>query len=396
MSKKRKAPVLRSQEFDAGGPGSVLSDFETLLDFIGPDGVRAAGKYHFLPIERLDELDAKMTNPLRPGLERPQQRSFPHIDGLYLLLRATGLGVPQGMGKKTGMLVLDQVMLEQWRALNATERYFNLLEAWLRRGRSEMLGEGVSWMSTMVAAFRELWQRVAIYRGADKRFSRDALYGRVSYCCLALAELFGLLDVPRGGTAGEGNWQILDVRPTEFGEAVVETIFDKPLDLLIPRARQEDEPEFGAWQAWFQERNNLTLPEPEQREGVFIFKAKLGSVWRRIAVPAECELDALAWAIIRGFKFDGDHLYDFRFSGRDGSQVRVVCPYIEDAEAWTDEYSIGHLPLAEGQSMEFEYDYGASWRFDVKLEKVAPPDARMKKPRVLESHGTPPKEYDGW
>jgi hypothetical protein len=122
----------------------------------------------------------------------------------------------------------------------------------------------------------------------------------------------------------------------------------------------------------------------------------LGSVWRRIAVPAECELDALAWAIIGAFKFDGDHLYDFRFSGRDGSQVRVVCPHIEDAEAWTDEYSIGDLPLAEGQSMLFEYDYGTSWRFDVKLEKVGPPNARMKKPRVLESHGTPPKEYGDW
>ena len=46
--------------------------------------------------------------------------------------------------------------------------------------------------------------------------------------------------------------------------------------------------------------------------------------------------------------------------------------------------------------MEFEYDYGTSWRFDVKLEKVGPPNARMKKPRVLESHGTPPKEYGDW
>ena len=33
----------------------------------------------------------------------------------------------------------------------------------------------------------------------------------------------------------------------------------------------------------------------------------------------------------------------------------------------TDEYSVGYLPLAEGQSMLFIYDYGANWQFDVKL-----------------------------
>ena len=67
------------------------------------------------------------------------------------------------------------------------------------------------------------------------------------------------------------------------------------------------------------------------------------------------------------------YLYDFSFPGWDGSQVRAVCPYIEDAEAWTDDYSIGYLPLAEGQSMEFNYDYGTGWRVDVALEKVARP-----------------------
>ena len=242
---------------------------------------------------------------------------------------------------------------------------------------------------------------MAAYRAAARHLDGVPVYGRVSFCCLALAELFGLLDVTRGGSAGEGNWQILDLRPTQFGEALVDTIVGQPLDVLIPLDREEDQPDFGAWQPWFQEcfpewRKNLVFPEPEYREGVFNFKAKLGSVWRRIAIPAECDLEALARAILRAFKFDGDHLYDFGFPGRDGSQVRVVCPYIDDAEAWTDDYSIGNLPLAEGQSMAFHYDFGASWRFDVKLEKVAPPDPRMKKPRLVESHGTPPKEYEDW
>jgi hypothetical protein len=60
----------------------------------------------------------------------------------------------------------------------------------------------------------------------------------------------------------------------------------------------------------------------------------------------------------------------------------------------TGEYSIGYLPLSEGQSMEFLYDFGTSWQFDVKLEKIEPPNRQMRKPRVVESHGKPPKEYD--
>ena len=40
MSKTRNTQVLRRQQIDAGGPGSILRDFETLLEFIGTDGMR--------------------------------------------------------------------------------------------------------------------------------------------------------------------------------------------------------------------------------------------------------------------------------------------------------------------------------------------------------------------
>ena len=135
------------------------------------------------------------------------------------------------------------------------------------------------------------------------------------------------------------------------------------------------------------------FPEPEFRDGVYYFKVRLGDVWRRIAISAGADLEELAATILQAFRFDGDHLYSFRFPERDGSQVSVEHPYVEDAWMNTNEYSIGYLPLAEGQSMLYLYDYGANWHFDVKLEKVEPPSPRMKKARVIESHGTAPKEY---
>ena len=55
--------------------GTIVADFEALMDFVA-DGVRSTGKYHLLPMARLNELDELMTTPLRPKLQRPQQRSF--------------------------------------------------------------------------------------------------------------------------------------------------------------------------------------------------------------------------------------------------------------------------------------------------------------------------------
>jgi len=399
MSISRNAEVFRRQVIDAKGPGTVLRDFESLLGFVGVEGVRATGKYHLLPIEQLPELDEKMARPLRPRLQRPQQRSYPHINGLYLVLRATRLGVPKGMGKKTGRLVVDPALVEQWRTLNPTERYFDLLEAWLRHGRAEMLGERHGGGSAeMLLQAREVWERIRIMESASARtpvsFER-MIYGPVSFATLALMELFGLAEVGRGEPAEGKIWRILEVRRTEFGAALMEAIFEWWLREL---RHDDDQPDFGAWQPLLQEyfpdwHNNLTWPEPEFRDGVYYFKVRLGGAWRRIAISAGGDLEELATTILRAFRFGGDHLYSFRFPERDGAEVSVEHPYVEDAWMNTDEYSIGNLPLVEGQSMLFLYDYGASWHFDVKLEKVEPPNPRMKKTRVVESHGTAPKEY---
>jgi len=46
--------------------------------------------------------------------------------------------------------------------------------------------------------------------------------------------------------------------------------------------------------------------------------------------------------------------------------------------------------------MNLVYDFGDNWQFDVKLERIDPPNKRMKKPRVLEKHGKAPEQYPRW
>lgn len=395
---------LASQTIDEAGPGSILADFEVLLGFV-EGGVRSTGKYHMLPIARLFELDERMTRPLRPRLKRPQQKSFPHLNGLYMLLRATQLGVPEGHGKVSGQLTLDATMHEQWLQLNATERYFNLLEAWLRRGSWEALGlRGGGWMNYVAMNARDLWMSIPpAGRSFSAKESRrgDFLYSVERSCTLALLELFGLITVQREEPAEGQSWRVTEVHHTPFGDALLGIVLNEIQRELF--AREQRGVAFGAWQGALQPYfpqwiNNLKLPEPEFREGVYYFKVSLGEPWRRIAIPAASDLDELAACILRAFDFGGDHLYGFQFVARDGRPMRVEHPHIDEAETHTDEMAIGELPLNERQTMQFQYDYGADWRFEVQLEKIEPEGAKISKPTLVESQGQAPAEYDddGW
>jgi len=131
--------VLQDQVINEDGPGTILRDFEIVLDFIGSEGIMVSGKTNLLLLKVLAELNSRLTHPIEIDLKRPQQKSYPNIHGLYLLLRASGLSMIRGSGKKSRLMV-DKA-IESWRSLNPTERYFNLLGTWLVHGSPEVLAE---------------------------------------------------------------------------------------------------------------------------------------------------------------------------------------------------------------------------------------------------------------
>lgn len=135
----RAQQILRDQEID-DDPETILHDSETLLHFIGNDSLKTTSKYYLLPQGKLDELDMQMSHPVMHRLKPAQQRSFPHLHGLFLLLRSSGMGVGEGSPPR-GRLLLDQEIVMSWRELNPVERYFALLEAWMVRGAPELIAE---------------------------------------------------------------------------------------------------------------------------------------------------------------------------------------------------------------------------------------------------------------
>jgi hypothetical protein len=362
------------------------------------------------------------------------------------LLRASGLSRIEKFGAQA-RLVLDPAMLLQWDRLNATEQYFNLMEAWLRFGRAEMVGERGSIWGDLLLPCVQAWQHLPESGLRSDLKKPQEIYllgvGRDFYL-LALMDLFGFLEVeqPRRPVTP---WGPAAIRHVPFGDAACKLLatvmfnpflgkepppveeddeddnedddptapYFSPILLEDPSPEEDDDeeedgeegvperPRFGAWQPLFQPyfpewRENLEFPEPELREGVFIFRVSLGKVWRLIAMPADSTLDDLVGLVLHSVDFDDDHLYEFRYRDRLGANVSAVHPAMDEGP-WADRVPIGTLPLEPGQTMQLVYDFGDDWRFTVKLERVEPPGARAKKrPRILESHGKAPPQYPNW
>lgn len=392
--------ILTAQTIDDNSPGTILRDFDTLLEVVGLEGIAVTRQHHRLPLNALAPLNARMTHPIELGLSRPQQRSYPHINALYLLLRASGLTEINGI-EHTWRLVLDPVILDSWRDLNASERYLTLLETWLLRGRPEILEPDAGWH---FPAPIEKWQHFAAKIPAQgRRIAGDpeeALLVKYDpgLLTIGMLDLFGLITVEPGVAVAGKAWCIDRVHRTPWGDALLHVLSPALLSMPPPMRLDSDiDVPFGALQEvlqpWFPAwRRNLKHPDVTFRDGTYIFKVSWGRVWRRIAIAAQDHVDRLAHMIIDAFGFSADHLYWFAYRNRFGVQVRLKHPLL-NGPLMTREVLIGELPLRPGESMAYVYDLGRQWRFDVQLERLDPVDRTIGQAIMLEAHGEAPVQY---
>jgi len=396
--------VLRDLTIDESAPGTVLHDFEAFLTFI-KDQELPVTPMHQLRRRMLPEINARLARPLQLGLKKPLQQSYPHIHGLYLLVRASGLTCIEGTSKKP-LLVVDDEVYQVWKGLNPTERYCILLETWLLRGHPEIIGErGGSWFrfpETFIRTWQWFFIRIpdeGLPIAGDKG-AEDSLRYTPGWHNLGLLELFGLISVRQGPPEPGKGWRIEQINRTPLGDALLALLqadfFGNVNNIL--QLESEDKIPFGvlqpALQPYFPEwKNNLSVPEWAFREGTHIFKVSLGPIWRRIAIPADQTLDTLASAILDAVEFDHDHLYEFQYQNRFGISERINHPYMDEGP-WTSEVLVGDVPLRIGQTMTYVFDFGDWWEFGVTLEHVDP-EMVIEDPAVLEKHGEPPAQY-GW
>lgn len=402
---------LDSHTFDPRATGTLLADFDRLLELIGDRGLALSPKHAFAA-PSLEAINQRLAKPVRLGLKRTMQKSYPVIGGLYLLLRASGLGQIDAVAKPP-RLVLDPKMTSAWSALNDTERYFALLKAWWGRGNNALIGERTSWggdMTTQVIDFA----KQCLTRGCPRIEHPDALLGlrnRPGVVNLALLDLFGLFEIQVMPPEEGQGWRPDAIALTPWGQALLGTLVEArhqagatevealaaalSVDWLFdPIAAFEDwsrsvRPAFPEW------RQDLQSPEADFQPGAHQFKVSLGArCWRRIRCGGETSLAALASTILAAFDFDEDHLYRFSYQNRYGQRIEVDhSDLVEEADnAVADEVRIGELSLTEGQRIEFLFDFGGAWTFEIVAER---PEAGFLPPAplILEGHGEAPAQY---
>ncbi len=407
--------LLEIRDFDHRAPGTVLQDVETLLGLVGDEGMPVTAG-HVFSMRCLETINRTLTQPIELHLKRAMQKSYPTINGLYLLLRSTGLGLIDAELKKP-RLKLDASILESWRSLNAAERYFALLKAWWGRASEEAIGEhrGFNGGEILVKLFSFIdafpktgTLTVETPKDAEMLRYYPGLHN------LALMALFGLLEIRlKPPTEGRG-WQPEWMRMTDWGNLLLGSYATfirqsrtsetgSSLPTLGFTGRFELLEYFESWsrvmrphiKGW---HRDLAIPEPAFQPGPHLFKVSLGTkCWRLIAIRGDSCLDELAMAILDAFDFDSDHLYRFSYKDRFGRTFDVDHPYIarESDNALTDQVKVGDLPLYPGMGIDFLFDFGDQWEFKIRTERMNI-EAVVDKPQVLETHGKAPEQYGGW
>ena len=408
--------ILHNQAISETAPGTIVKDFQTTLDFIGA-GVPVSGKLKHLSAKLVVDLNSRLSHPIESDLKRPVQKSYPNIHGLYLLLRATGIAEISAKGKKLQM-VLNPDVYASWQQLNPTEKYFTLLEAWIVRGHPEMLGNERSGPMTMGDRLINSWPKLTQKKSVTFKDAKD--YDWFSYYPgfenIFLMEMFGLLNLTLSKPSPGEGWRMKQLQPNPWGHTLVKVIHNAYVNADLQWHSQNDatqpfgelqptlQPYFPEWQ------QNLAILSYPFRPGKHIFKVSLGKCWRRIAMSGEATLAEFSGYILDSVGFDSDHLDQFTYQAPNGRTVQVTHPWA-DGEIITSEVKIGSLPLHEGSTMEYLFDFGDCWKFQIQLESIEPPvtpqgSAKVKQTaktrkstrispmgEILERHGKAPEQY---
>ncbi len=400
------AQRLRAQQITPTSPGSILSDVQVLVDFIRSHDLRSKSRQGNLPAEVLPELNAQLSAPLELALIRPLLRDYPNLAGLFILLRVMDLVQPQ-----KGRLRPNERAVERWAALNPTEQYFALLEAWLFLAEHSVLGRSEHRLqSQFVGNLRFLSQCLSPrWRTFPDFCHKSEFTGAVSAWNTQLQMRFGLIEVKareaaHRASATRRGWLMEKARRTPWGAAVAWALWEfldlNSIEELFANEKL-DEAGFGTLQPTFQPffpewQQVYRLTAVAAPRGVWIVKASLGKVWRRLAVPDGHTLHDLAVAVLDAFNFeDTEHLYEFRFRDARGKSRAYQHPYCEEGP-FASEVSLAECRLPVKGTMQFLFDFGDDWRFAVRLEQIAPPDPKLRYPKVLATGGQAPRQYEGW
>jgi hypothetical protein len=125
----------------------------------------------------------------------------------------------------------------------------------------------------------------------------------------------------------------------------------------------------------------IPMPAKSRRTSAISYQLKItlrGSkppIWRRILVPADCDLETLHYAIQALMGWENDHLHCFtidneQYMGRDPMGGKMDSDGLDALK-----YRLSDVIRQEKVKFTYQYDFGDSWDHAVTLEKILPPPA---------------------
>ncbi len=121
-------------------------------------------------------------------------------------------------------------------------------------------------------------------------------------------------------------------------------------------------------------------------------------VYRTIVIRGDQTLAQLHEIIFTAFDRFDEHLYQFEFVKEPNHHKNrcYVLPfdYEEGAAAGTVKARLSTLDLTEGQKFFYWFDFGDDWWHEIEVLKISNEAAKGKYPRVIDSVGESPPQYD--
>lgn len=392
---KIKFPSI-SEDFFSGS--LIIDDFDTFIEYVHTKGIELT-KNEIISVPDCKAINSIIDSKIVLGISRPVQKSYPNVLNLFILFRISGMGELKTKGKKT-VLTLNEELYEQWKNFNIHEKYFNLLAFYLDFYSFELINEN----SFAVSQYKiELMQEV--YSKKKLEFDKNRTYYLDSFdykCLWVMYWQFGFVNLkfhePEEGqktaiesiiltNQGKVIMQLLTSLYASHREIIYQSaledegIFDEIFSMLIPQMKK-----------------SLKLPEAVTTEGIFTFRVTLEKAQRIINIDSSSALDDLCCFILDCFDFDYDHLYMVSLKDRTGRKISYHgCPDMSYAEEpTTEDVKIGELYLKPGSKMEYIYDFGDYWEFEITLDSISPKkgNKKLKHPELIKAVGKAPNQYE--
>lgn len=406
---EQQKELLKNLMISQINPGVILEDFNSLIEYIKTNDVASTKSYNYISLKHLLPINNILSRPIKINLKRPQKKSFPNIQGLFLLLRGIGIVKLEYKEKEVFLRINEQVH-KDWLGLNDTEAYFTLLETWLIRSNPrDVLDDDLPYRESQIQLCIEFFNRIpsnGIKLSKDNNFEQRIKYTPGLYN-IALLELFGFIDITNGDPKVGEAWKIEKIQKTIVGQSFLNCLYERlvcreeysEFMLDIEYELKSNVP-FGQLQDCFSDsfphwKNNLKIQEPVFKNGTFTFKVILGKTWRRIIIQSDHTLEDFVDIILESYEFDKDHLYTFYLNDQFGNIIEISSPYCEEGP-FTENVKVGASLIEIGSIIKFVYDFGDNWEFLILLEDIKKSDLKLSVPQIVEKYGKSPEQYRSW